>query len=164
MPASLPFFPARADNTPEVEPFHRVRSHVRRNGVIKQILIAAGCLVASSSLLAHHGAANVYDMSKPVMLKGTITKFEWTNPHNQIYFDVTDEKGTVSHWIAATEPPQVMLERGWTRRSLKEGDEVTVYVFAAKNGAKVGNVQKIVLGDGKELTASGPAPPPAPAR
>ena len=56
-----------------------------------------------------------------------------------------------------------MLERGWTRRSLKEGDEVTVYVFAAKNGAKVGNLQKIVLADGKELTAAGPAPAPAPA-
>ena len=97
----------------------------------------------------------MYDFSKPVVLKGTITKFEWLNPHNQIYFDVTDEKGTVSHWIAATEPPQVMLERGWTRRSLKEGDEVTVYIFAAKNGAKVGNLQKIVLADGKELTAAG---------
>ena len=109
----------------------------------------------------HHGATNVYDFSKPVVMKGTITKFEWLNPHNQIYFDVTDEKGVVSHWIAATEPPQVMLERGWTRRSLKEGDEVTVYIFAAKNGAKVGNLQKIVLADGKELTAAGPAPAPA---
>jgi len=55
-----------------------------------------------------------------------------------------------------------MLERGWSRRSLKEGDEVTVYVFAAKNGAKVGNLQKIVLPDGKELFANGP-PAPAPA-
>ena len=128
---------------------------------MKKILVVIGCLALSGPLLAHHGAANVYDMSKPVVLKGTITKFEWTNPHNQIYFDVTDEKGTVSHWIAATEPPQVMLERGWTRRSLKEGDEVTVYVFAAKNGAKVGNVQRIVLASGKELTATGPAPAPA---
>ncbi|HEU4695028.1 MAG TPA: DUF6152 family protein [Vicinamibacterales bacterium] len=132
---------------------------------MKKILLAVGCFVLSSPILAHHGTANVYDNSKPVVLKGTITKFEWTNPHNQIYFDVTDEKGTVSHWIAATEPPQVMLERGWTRRSLKEGDEVTVYVFAAKNGAKVGNVQRIVLADGKELTASGqPAAPAAPAK
>jgi hypothetical protein len=130
---------------------------------VKNLIIVVGCLVAASPALAHHGAANVYDMSKPVMLKGTITKFEWTNPHNQIFFDVTDEKGTVSHWIAATEPPQVMLERGWTRRSLKEGDEVTVYVFAAKNGAKVGNVQRIVLADGKELFAAGP-PAAAPAR
>lgn len=126
-------------------------------------IFVVGLLAGPAPARAHHGAANVYDMSKPVVLKGTITKFEWLNPHNQIYFDVTDEKGEVSHWIAATEPPQVMLERGWTRRSLKEGDEVTVYVFAAKNGAKVGNLQKIVLADGKELFASGP-PAPAPAK
>ena len=123
-----------------------------------------GLLVMAGPVGAHHGAANVYDMSKPVMLKGTITKFEWTNPHNQILFDVRDEKGNVTHWIAATEPPQVMLERGWTRRSLKEGDEVTVYIFAAKNGAPVGNLQRLVLASGKELTTFGApaAAPPAP--
>ena len=122
------------------------------------VAMAVGLLGASATVLAHHGAANVYDMSKTVTLKGTITKFEWTNPHNQIYFDVKDEKGNTAHWIAATEPPQVMLERGWTRRSLKEGDEVTVYIYAAKNGAPVGNLQRLVLADGKELTAAGPPP------
>ena len=125
---------------------------------------AVGLLLMAGPVGAHHGAANVYDMSKAVTLKGTITKFEWTNPHNQIFFDVTDEKGTLVHWVAATEPPQVMLERGWTRRSLKEGDEVTVYIFVAKNGAPVGNLQKIVLANGKELTTFGPppaSPPPA---
>ena len=68
-----------------------------------RILIASviGILALSAPARAHHGATNVYDFSKPVMLKGTITKFEWLNPHNQIYFDVTDEKGVVSHWIAA---------------------------------------------------------------
>jgi hypothetical protein len=116
------------------------------------VAIAACVLAVPAPSRAHHGATNVYDTSKPVMLKGTITKFEWTNPHNQIYFDVKDDKGNVTHWVAATEPPQVMLERGWTRRSLKAGDEVTMYVFAAKNGAPVGNVQRIVLADGKELT------------
>lgn len=128
------------------------------------VAVAVGLLAASATARAHHGTANVYD-SKAIVLKGTITKFEWTNPHNQIYFDVKDEKGNVVHWIAATEPPQVMLERGWTRRSLKEGDQVTMYVFAAKNGAPVGNVQRIVLADGKELTTFGPRPaeaaPPA---
>jgi hypothetical protein len=129
------------------------------------ILMAAavGLLLIAGPVRAHHGAANVYDMSKPVMLKGTITKFEWTNPHNQIFFDVTDEKGNVAHWIGATEPPQVMLERGWTRRSLKAGDEVTVYIFAAKNGAPVGNLQRIILADGKELTTFGPPPAAPPA-
>jgi Family of unknown function (DUF6152) len=132
-------------------------------GVMRKTLVAALAVtaflgLASSPALAHHGAANLYDMSKPVTLKGTITRFEWTNPHNQISFDVTDDKGNVAHWIVATEPPQVMLERGWTRKSLKAGDQVTVYVFVAKNGAPVGNLQKIVLPDGTELTA---APPPA---
>ena len=124
--------------------------------------------LVGSPALAHHGTANVYDNSKAVEMKGTITMFEWTNPHNQIHFDVKDATGKVTSWIAATEPPQVMLERGWTRRSLKAGDQVTAYVFVAKNGAPVGNLQKIVLADGKELSAGGggvraaePPPPPA---
>ena len=135
---------------------------ISRAGLALTTLLTVG----SAPLVAHHGAANLYDMSKAVTMKGTITKFEWTNPHNQIYFDVTDEKGTVAHWVVATEPPQVMLERGWTRRSLKFGDKVTVSVFVAKNGAPVGNLQKIVLADGTELSAApgppaGGAPPPA---
>jgi hypothetical protein len=117
------------------------------------IALTVGFLVMPSALLVAHHGANLYDTSKPVVLKGTITKFEWGNPHNQIFFDVRDDKGSVAHWVAATEPPLVMVERGWTRKSLNVGDEVTVYIFAAKNGATVGNLQKIVLADGKELTA-----------
>jgi hypothetical protein len=117
------------------------------------VALAIGFLVMPSPLLVAHHGANLYDTTKPVVLKGTITKFEWGNPHNQIFFDVRDDKGSVAHWVAATEPPLVMVERGWSRKSLNAGDEVTVYIFAAKNGATVGNLQKIVLADGKELTA-----------
>jgi hypothetical protein len=119
--------------------------------------LAVSVLLGSVHLLAHHGGADLYDNSKVVALKGTIAKFEWTNPHNQIFIDVKDEQGNVKQWVAATEPPQVMLERGWTRRSLKQGDEVTAYIFAAKNGAPVGNLQRIVLANGTELT-TGRAP------
>ena len=65
----------------------------------------------SSPVLAHHGA-NLYDTTKPVILKGTVTQFTWGNPHNQIFFDVRDDKGAVVRWVAATEPPLVMVERG----------------------------------------------------
>jgi uncharacterized protein DUF6152 len=106
------------------------------------------------ALAAHHGG-NLYDTTKAQVMKGTITKFEWGTPHNQIYYDVKNDKGEIQHWVASTEPAGVMLERGWTRRSLKAGDEVTVYIYAAKNGATVGNLQKIVLADGKELTTQG---------
>jgi hypothetical protein len=116
--------------------------------------LATAILGGSAGLLAHHGG-NLYDTTKAQVMKGTITKFEWGTPHNQIFYDVKADNGEMQHWVASTEPAGVMLERGWTRRSLKPGDEVTVYIFAAKNGATVGNLQKIVLPDGKELTAAG---------
>ena len=127
---------------------------------ISIVAVTLGLLLVSIPALAHHGT-NLYDMSKTTTLKGTITKFEWGNPHNQIYFDVTDDKGVVSHWNAETEPPAVMSESGWTRKALAPGDQVTVYLNAAKNGATVGILQKIVLADGKELVAR-KQPPPQP--
>ena len=123
---------------------------------MKRLLLAAtaaAVLLSSATLLAHHGA-NLFDMSKAIQLKGTVTRFYWGNPHNQVEFDVKDEKGEVAHWVAYTEPPLVMLERGWSVKSLKAGDEVTVYVFAAKNGAPVANLAKIVFANGKELVAN----------
>jgi hypothetical protein len=127
--------------------------------LVTTLAMAAGVLMVPSLGFAHHGG-NLYDTTHAVVLKGaTITKFEWGTPHNQIYFDAKNDKGEVQHWVASTEPAGVMLERGWTRRSLKPGDEVTVYIFAAKNGATVGNLQKIVMADGKELTTGGPATP-----
>ena len=111
---------------------------------------AVGVVLASGAVLAHHGG-NLYDTTKAVELKGTITKFEWGTPHNQIYFDVKPASGEMQHWVGSTEPATVMLERGWTRRSLVPGEEVTVFIFAAKNGATVGNIQKIIKADGAEL-------------
>ena len=64
-----------------------------------------------------------------------------------------DEKGNVAQWVAYTEPPLVMLERGWTRKSLNAGEEVTAYIFPARNGSSVGTLNRIVIAGGKELTA-----------
>jgi hypothetical protein len=138
-----------------------VQKNLKRTFVIV-MAVGVGVLMASASALAHHGA-NLYDMSKAVVLKGTVTKFYWGNPHNEVSFDVTDEKGEVAHWVAYTEPPLVMLESGWTRKSIPVGEKVTVYIFAAKNGSTVGTLNKIVFADGKELTAYGAPRPPAPA-
>jgi hypothetical protein len=104
------------------------RKTMRRKMFAGAVLAAFCSFLLSQPVLAHHGAAG-YDMEKAVTLKATITDFEWTNPHSQIYFDVTDDKGKVAHWVAETEPPAVMMERGWAKRSLKPGDQVTVYCF-----------------------------------
>jgi Family of unknown function (DUF6152) len=145
-------------------------NQIKKNPLSIVLVAALGLLLSSGRASAHHGA-NLFDMSKATELKGTITEFRWGNPHNQIFFDVTDEKGT-AHWVAYTEPPLVMLERGWTVKSIKAGEKVTIFVFAAKNGAPVANLAKIVFADGKELVANNipgqgrgaAAPPPAPER
>lgn len=131
-----------------------------RNLAVLAGLVAV--ILVTIPAFAHHGAAG-YDMEKAVVLKGTITSFEWTNPHNEIHFDVTDDKGNVAHWVAETEPPAVMLEHGWTRKALNAGDPVTVYAYVAKNGATTAILQKIVLANGKELSARGGPGPAAPA-
>ena len=88
-----------------------------------------------------------------VIQKATIMQVEWGNPHCQIRFDATDEKGNVQHWIVEAPPPADLAEREWTRRALNAGDEVTVYLHAAKNGAPVGIVQKVIFPSGNILRA-----------
>jgi Family of unknown function (DUF6152) len=80
------------------------------------VIITLSAVLGSAVLLAHHGG-NLYDTTKAQVMQGTITKFEWGTPHNQIYYDAKNAKGEVQQWVASTEPAGVMLERGWTRRS-----------------------------------------------
>jgi hypothetical protein len=110
-------------------------------------------LAVCSPLLAHHGNS-AYDMSKSVPVKATVTKFEYSNPHTQIYYDVTDDKGNVEHWVAETTNPAMLNRVGWSKESLKPGDQVVLFVNPNKVGAKVTFLQKVVFPDGKELTTA----------
>jgi hypothetical protein len=115
------------------------------------LAVLVGLLVVSAPLFAHHGGV-AYDTGSKVTLKGTITNFEWTNPHSQVHLDVTDEKGHVAHWDFETQPPSILIHAGWTRKSLKPGDQVTLIASPAKNGSTIGILQKVVLASGEELT------------
>lgn len=122
----------------------RIRSLVRFTTI-------CGLLALSIPLFAHHGGA-AYDNGKHIVLKGTITGFEWINPHSQVHLDVTDDKGNVEHWDFETQPPSILMHAGWTRHSLKPGDQVILTATPAKNGSTVGLLSKVVLADGQELT------------
>lgn len=115
------------------------------------LMAVIGLLAGSTRTLAHHGTA-AYDQQKKVTLKGTVASFEWTNPHCQIHLDVTDDKGEVEHWNFEAQPPNILIHAGWTKNTLKPGDQITVVGSPAKNGVPVGIIQKIVLSDGQELT------------
>lgn len=118
-------------------------------------LMFAATFLAPTAVLAHHGEA-AYETSKNVTVRATMTEFDWENPHCQLRFDVTDDKGNVRHWVVLAINP-LMLERyGWTRESLKPGDMVTIVFHPAKNGDMSGILEKVVLANGRELPGHPP--------
>lgn len=120
---------------------------------MKVARLLAVVFLLSSAAMAHHGTAG-YEMTNMTSFpKATITEVEWTNPHCQIHFDVTNEKGEVQHWNVEAPPPSMLAPRDWTRKSLQVGDVVTIYFHAAKNGSPFGIIQKVVFPDGKVLNA-----------
>lgn len=106
--------------------------------------------LASISVFAHHGGASLYDMNKVTTVKATVTEFVWSNPHCEISFDGVDE-GKARHWTIEAHPPNIMLTHGWTRKSLKPGDVVTITFHPGQNGGAWGKMVKVVWPDGKEL-------------
>jgi len=116
------------------------------------VAVVIGLLVVSVPLMAHHGTGVSYDMKKAITLKGVVTRFAFANPHSQLYFDVTDDKGNVAHWAAEMRAPGNLIAEGYTRRGLMDklaaGTPITVTGNPSKSGAPVLVFSKAVLGDG----------------
>jgi hypothetical protein len=120
-----------------------------RDGLVITTLFVVGLFIPLSAA-AHHGNA-AFNTGKKLTIKGTVTEWTWGNPHIYLKLDVRDEKGNVVHWIAEASNPAAMMSRGWTARDVKVGDEVTLTMTVAKNGAPVGRVQQLILADGRKL-------------
>ena len=101
--------------------------------------------------LAHHSFAAEFDANAPVVLKGTITRMEWINPHSWIHVDVKNPDGTVTEWMVEGGTPNTLFRRGFTREAVKAGMEITVEGYRAKNGANRANGRDLILSDGRRL-------------
>jgi len=125
----------------------------------RQAFLAAAILTtASATLLAHHSVPGQFDLSKPLTLKGVISKVDWINPHIYVHLAVKDADGTTNTWALATLPTAMMRRAGITRESLqgKAGEEVTINAVPARDGSKhLAWINKITYADGHSFSPTG---------
>jgi hypothetical protein len=119
--------------------------------------MAAGLCLGSLPGFAHHGAAE-YDNTKTISLQGKVTTLQYLNPHALILFTVKDDKGQTAEWTAELQSPNLLSRRGWSRSTLKPGDQIIVTGHPVKNGAKAMSGQKVVFTDGRETPNMGLPP------
>ncbi len=122
-----------------------------RSRVSSVVAATVAALLVCTSALAHHGAASIYDMTKETTIKATVTEYVWTNPHVELGISLSG--GTTTELLLELGSPPNIGNRGWTSRTVKAGDAVTVTFHPGLRGAKIGVVIKLVTADGKELHA-----------
>jgi hypothetical protein len=111
-------------------------------------------LSLGGSAFAHHGFVSWFDTSRSVTVKGTVTSFDWTNPHSYIYLDVKNEKGAVEKWSAELGALAMLARAGWKRDTLKPGDEITAIGNPSRDGKPTMHLEKIVFANGQELSSA----------
>ena len=119
------------------------------------ITIVLATVAAAVPMLAHHSFAAEYDSKKPVTLKGTVTKVDWRNPHVYFFIDVMDEAGKPAQWALEMGPPAGLQRAGWTKNTMKVGDDVVVEATRAKDGSNLANARSVTMAStGEKLGAA----------
>ena len=115
-------------------------------------------VLATAAAYAHHSVPGQFDTSKPIKLKGVITKVDWINPHIYVHLAVKEPNGTTDTWALSTLPTAMMRRAGMTKESLqgKPGEEVTIDAVPARDGSQhLGWINKITYADGHTLSPTG---------
>ena len=111
-----------------------------KNRCSAALFLCVICIAAVSlPIYAHHGTGIAYDNTKPTVIKGTVTDFEWKNPHAQLFLDVKDPNGSSLKWAVEMNSPGVMTRQGWTKKEFAVGDVISITIYPAKSGALVGS-------------------------
>jgi hypothetical protein len=118
-------------------------------------LILAGMLLSAAPAWSHHAFATEFDANKPVKMKGIVTKIDWANPHVWFYLNIKADNGTIENWGFEMGGPNSLRTSGWTKETMKIGDEVIVDGSLAKNGSRNVNAKSVTMAStGKKLGAA----------
>lgn len=115
------------------------------------VALSAIGLAGAIPALAHHSFAAEYDSNKPITIKGTVVKMEFVNPHSWLHVSVKNDDGKTVEWNCETAPPNMLYRNGWRQNSIKQGDEVTVEGFQAKDNSATMNARSVTMPDGKRM-------------
>ena len=127
---------------------------------VRALLIAVSvALLGVGHAAAHHSFAAEFDAQKPVTLKGTVVKWEMINPHGWITLAVPGPDGKKTDWMIETSNPNGLMRLGWSKRTLKFGDEITVEAFRAKDGSNTANAATVTMADGRKVFAGSSGTP-----
>lgn len=113
-------------------------------------VLLCAALATPHTLFAHHSFA-MFDTAKRLTMSGTVTGFEWTNPHVYIEIDVPDEKGVVRHWSVELGSPSILMQAGWKFSDVKVNDKITVVLNPLRSGEAGGLLVTATVRDGRVL-------------
>jgi len=120
----------------------------RRNALL---FAAASLTLLATRASAHHSFVAAFDSKAPVTLTGIVTRVEWANPHVLFSITAEDSSGTAVTWRFELGAPNILLQRGWARTSLRPGETVTVDGFRARDGSHYATVVSVELANGRKL-------------
>jgi|HubBroStandDraft_6_1064221.scaffolds.fasta_scaffold455550_2 hypothetical protein len=120
---------------------------------VKLGVVAAGLglWLGALPVSAHHSFAAEYDDKKPVKVTGIVSKVEWTNPHSRMYLNVKDANGKITVWNFEFGSPNHLFRAGWNRNTVKEGDQITIEGWGAKDGSHLAQTRQVILADGRKV-------------
>jgi Family of unknown function (DUF6152) len=135
-------------------PVAELRGMNMKRGIVVLFALILSAFIITTPLLAHHSSA-AFDLGHEISLKGTVTNFEWTNPHVFIYLDVKADDGSVEAWRIEANSPNMLSRSGWKKELVNVGDAVTVSGSPAKNKTKVMRLVGIALANGQKYDGQG---------
>ena len=114
-------------------------------------LAVFGLGLAGTPMLAHHSVEKQFDSNQMVTIQGVVTKIEWVNPHARLWVDTNNPDGTVASWVMELPPPNALKIRNVNMDFVKEGDQVTVTLWRAKDGSRLGHALTLTAPDGRVM-------------